>query len=525
MFRHRIVNHLNIYLLGLILLAVSLPLSKFITSVSIFILLGNWILEGEFKRKLNVLCNRVSILIFSSIVIVHVLWLFNTNEIQSGLHDIQIKLPLLALPLIIGTSKELTKKQLGLVLLFFIAAVTIASLIVTFIALGITQISVENIKGASIFIFHIRFSLMVDVAIFVSGFYIIDSKYSTLSWNFRIALIPISLWLIVFLIIFQTLTGILIFFVVGYFLVVRRVFFIKGYIKRYLLFGLLIGLIPGAIILINNELKGYYEVEEIYPDSLKSYTVNNNIYYHDPSREDIENGKYVWLYVCEKEMKKEWNNRSDLNYDGYDLKGQEIKFTLIRYLTSLGLNKDSIGIWSLSDSDINNIENGMGNHIYSNKFSIKALIYRIIWEFDRYKMGYNPSGNSLTQRIEYWKTGLDLVKDNFWKGVGTGDLQSAFDTQYEKNESFLENAWRLRAHNQFLSFLIAFGIFGFIYCIFALIAPVIFEKKYTDLLFMVIFFVAFFSFLNEDTLETHIGATFFAFFYSLLLFGRKYSVK
>ncbi|NQU81937.1 MAG: hypothetical protein HQ543_10495, partial [Bacteroidetes bacterium] len=177
MFNHRIINHLNIYFLGLILIAVSLPLSKFVLSVSIFILLGNWILEGEFKKKLNILKSRRSVLIFSLIVIIHIIWLLKTGDIHSGLHDIQIKLPLLALPLIIGTSRGLEKKQVSIILLFFITAVTIASLIIAFIFFGFSGIAVDNIKEASVFISHIRFSLMVNIAIFIFALFVFDNPY------------------------------------------------------------------------------------------------------------------------------------------------------------------------------------------------------------------------------------------------------------------------------------------------------------------------------------------------------------
>jgi len=320
---------------------------------------------------------------------------------------------------------------------------------------------------------------------------------------------------------FQTLTGIMIFTIIGYFLVMRFVYRIKNHVIRYLLFVLLIGIIPASLGLIHLEVVKFYDVEEIKPDSLVLYTSNNNIYHHDLNREEIENGKYVWIYVCEDEIREEWNKRSELNYSGYDLKGQEIKYTLVRFLTSKGLRKDSAAIWKLSDNDVHNIEKGIANYIYSDKFSAKALIYRIIWEFDHYSKGLNPSGHSLTQRIEYWKTGLKLVRNNFWLGVGTGDLQIAFDKQYDDDNSILDQDWRLRAHNQFLSFFIAFGVFGFFYCVFALFAPVVLEKKYNDAIFMIIFIIGVLSFLNEDTLETHIGASFFAFFYALLLFGLK----
>ncbi len=512
---------MNIYFLGLILLAVSLPLSKFVLSVSIFILLGNWILEGEFKRKINILKNRSSVLIISSIVIIHIIWLFKTGDIQSGLHDIQIKSPLLALPLIIGTSRGLDKKQISIILSFFIAAVTVASLILAFIFFGFSGIAVDNIKEASVFISHIRFALMVNVAIFILALFVFDNPYYNPSVIVRIIFIITLLWLIVFLVLFQTLTGIVIFSVIGYFMVMRSVLIIKNLIFRYFLFVILICIVPASLVLIHGEVIKYYDVEEVIPDSLALYSSNNNIYHHDLSRKEIENGKYVWIYVCEDEIREEWNKRSELNFSGYDLKGHEIKYTLVRFLTSRGLRKDSAAIWLLSDNDVRNIEKGIANYIYSDKFSAKALIYRIIWEFDRYSKGLNPSGHSITQRIEYWKTGLELVRKNFWFGVGTGDLQMAFDKQYEDDNSVLDPDWRLRAHNQFLSFFIAFGVFGFLYCVFALFAPVVFEKKYCDAIFAIVFFISILSFLNEDTLETHTGATFFAFFYALLLFGLK----
>lgn len=521
MFNHRIINHSNIYFSGLIILAVSLPLSKFALSVSIFILLGNWILEGEFRKKINIFRYKGSILIISSIVIIHIIWLLNTSDLHTGLHDIQIKSPLLALPLIIGTSIGLNNKQIRTIFLFFIAAVTVASLIITYIFFGFAGVEVADIKEASVFVSHIRFSLMVNVAIFVLALFIFNNPYCVPSRSEKIILLITLLWLIVFLVLFQTLTGIVIFIVIGYFLVMKSILAIKNFIITYSLIVPLIIIPLASIAIIHQEVVKYYDVEEIIPDSLAVFTVNNGVYNHDIGREEIENGKFVWIYVCEDEIRKEWNNKSEFKYDTYDLKGQEIRYTLVRYLTSKGLKKDSAAVWDLSDNDIRNIEKGIANYIYSNKFSAKSFIYRIIWEFDRYRKGLNPSGHSITQRIEFWKTGLELVKQNFWFGVGTGDLQGAFDDQYEKNDSVLDPEWRLRAHNQFLTFFIAFGVFGFLYCTFALFAPVVFEKKHHDLFFMTLFSIGVLSFLNEDTLETHVGAAFFAFFYALLLFGLK----
>jgi len=119
MLRHKILNHKNLYLAGLILLGICLPLSKFGMSVGILLLLGNWILEMEFRRKFTVLWSRKSLFLFISILLIHVIWLINTTDFQYALKDIRIKLPLVALPLVMGTTKPLTANQLKIIILSF----------------------------------------------------------------------------------------------------------------------------------------------------------------------------------------------------------------------------------------------------------------------------------------------------------------------------------------------------------------------------------------------------------------------
>ena len=48
---------------------------------------------------------------------------------------------------------------------------------------------------------------------------------------------------------------------------------------------------------------------------------------------------------------------------------------------------------------------------------------------------------------------------------------------------------------------------------------------FKDFYFSIFFFIMIVSMLSDDTIETQAGATMFAFFYSLLLFGRKVGDK
>ena len=89
-------------------------------------------------------------------------------------------------------------------------------------------------------------------------------------------------------------------------------------------------------------------------------------------------------------------------------------------------------------------------------------------------------------------------------------------------KKLLENKWRRRAHDQFLTFLISFGIPGLLICLFSLIAPLFMKNRQRSFLATVFFILMLLSMLNEDTLETSAGASFVAFFYSLFIFGPDY---
>ena len=189
-------------------------------------------------------------------------------------------------------------------------------------------------------------------------------------------------------------------------------------------------------------------------------------------------------------------------------------------MTSRGFRKDSVGVSKLTLPDIKYIEQGITNFKYWHGSGLEYQLYQVIWQVDVYRKGGMSSGHSVTHSIEFLKTAFQLISTHFWFGVGTGDVQKAFDAQYEENDSPLTARWRLRAHNQFVTFFISFGIIGFLYSVFAFLYPLFYEKRLNDYWFMMFLAIAFLSMLNEDTIETHAGVTFFSYFYSLFLFAR-----
>ena len=141
--------------------------------------------------------------------------------------------------------------------------------------------------------------------------------------------------------------------------------------------------------------------------------------------------------------------------------------------------------------------------------------------YEVYKQTGNPSGSSLMQRLEYMRASLNIIKDNLMFGVGTGDLEDAFNEQFTDMNSALESQYRYHAHNQFLGICVALGLVGFVLFIVGLFYPPIVLSGFKDYYFGIFFIIMVISMFSDDTLETQAGVTLFAFFYSLLLFGRK----
>ena len=254
-------------------------------------------------------------------------------------------------------------------------------------------------------------------------------------------------------------------------------------------------------------------------EDLETHTIKGNKYDHYVNEYEYENGHRVWVYIAEDELKTEWNKASPIRYDSIDLKGQALRNTLIRYMSSRGLRKDSVGFSKLSPEDIHMVEKGYASYLYKKKLALYPRIYEILWGIEHYRLTGDPSGQSISQRIEYLKVGKNIARRFFWLGTGTGDLRIEFQKQYEMDHSLLKPEWRHRAHNQFLTFQISFGIFGVLWIVFSLFAPVLINKRYKSFLLIIFFTVCILSMLNEDTLETHVGVTFFSFFYSFFLFA------
>ncbi len=519
----QIITHKNIFFFGLILLAVSLPLSIFGTSMAEILLLLNWFIERKYKEKFQKWSDRPALWFITALFALHLLGLLYSTDYAYAFHDLRIKLPVLLLPLIIGTSEGLEKVRLRSILLLFCLATMISGFISFLVFLHVIPIPYYDIREISIFVSHIRLSLMVCFAVFILLYYLFSpDREIRLIGTMRILAFLSVLWLIFFMLVLKSFTGIVIFLLIS---LMQGWYFagkMKDVVPRFILrvFVLIIPLLVAAWI--SSSISRFYSADKIRFSQLDKTTVKGNVYFNDTLSQAKENGHYVWLYVCEKELKACWNRRSDIHYSGHDKMGQELRFTLIRYLTSKGLRKDCEGVNALSEKDVHAIEDGVANYIYLDNYSLYPRVYQIIWEIDGYFRGDNPGGHSIAQRLAYLKAAGSIIRHHFIIGVGTGDVQEAFDQYYDSHDSKLNEKYRRRAHNQYVTFFVTFGIVGFVVAMWAFFVPVFYERKWHDYLFIIFFMIGLLSMLNEDTLETQTGVSFFMFFYALLLFGRRH---
>ncbi len=508
----------RIYLAALCLIALSLPLSEFALSLGIILAVLNWLIIGDHRRQFRRLKQRSSLWWLMLVYLVHLAGMIYSADLAYGLHDLRIKLPLLFLPLVVGTSSPLSRKQFSMVLWFFIAGVFLGTLASLWTLTGSRVDGLSDIRESSVFISHIRFALLLNLAVFILAFETAGNR-SAPGWVHLTRLV-LLLWFVTWILVLKSLTGWVVLALVSLVFGLRWVFRMSALIPRLFvsMFILTVFLLSASVLV--NSIARFTYTDELDPLQLEAVTASGNPYYHDPGNRQVENGHYTWIYISEKELAAGWNRISRIPYDSLDGKGQELRFTLIRYLSSLGLRKDSAGLAALRPEDIRAIEQGTTNVIFLNKWSLYPRLYELMWEIDVYLKGGNPSGHSVTQRLEYWKTALHIFQQHPFIGVGTGDVQQAFDRQYELDHSLLSPEWRLRAHNQYFTFLLTFGIAGFviIFGSFAIFAWK--EMKAWDPYSVAFLLIAGLSMLNEDTLETHTGVSFFAFFLSLFLLAR-----
>lgn len=511
------IAHRNFFLLGLAVLLCGLCWSNFLMSLGQFILLGNWILEFQFKQKWSDFKSTQLLHPIVALFLLHAIGLLWSTDLDYGIKDLTTKLPLLSIPIILATTKQLEVNEWkGLLNVYWISSfiITLVSLM-KFLAIGFDP--VVDKRELSVYISHIRYGLnLAFLVVLLLYFKKIYNKQFT-----RVLLYLSAVWFIIALGLFELITGLICLLIAAILRLSVFVFKKKNSLYKKLGFlSIFIFLIFFIAVQFNSIYKDYHTPVNLSFDQydLKKTTENGNKYIHKLNSQK-ENGVLIYHYFAYAELKREWEKSSDLEYTAKDKKGNPLYYTLLRYMSSKGLKKDSLGFSKLSENEIRAIENGIANAYYLKHNPIQNRIYQTIYEFDQWKTHGAINGYSLIMRFEYWKTAWNIIKEHAVFGVGTGDVKQKMNAQYVIDDSKLEEKFRKRAHNQFLTFWLALGLPGLIVFLLLLVYPL--AKLNQPLLYALYMVILAISCFMEDTYETQAGITFSVLFYALILFSLK----
>jgi hypothetical protein len=492
----------QLFIFAAIAFAVGLSTSKVILSISSMLLVLAVFLKGDLRSlRTKIRANDVLILLLLYLLL-HVVALLWTSDFSYASNDLKTKLTLLIVP-VAFTIYPLEKTTLNRILFFFVTGVVVTSAVNVlswYHVLGKKQYT--DIRELSLFGSHIRYGILVAMATGICFFSIKKAGTSV-----RLFLVTLFAWFSYYTYFSQIVSGMLALITA----IVGLIFWFAYQKSKILAFSTLI-LPIGLMFLAVISLQRSNQIGDLSRfKTLPSVTANGNPYTHNMEPGTFIDGKPFLAFLCEKELRQSWNKVSNLSYDGKDRKGQLIKFTLMRFMTDLNVRKDSVGFQKLNKGDISLIEKG----IASREEGEGGLWAR--WNGVKFQLQNNidPNGHSMLQRIEYWKTAWKIIQKNYLIGVGTGDVQQAFDWQYAQDNSRLLPEYRLRAHNTYLTSWISFGIFGLFVLLWMILSFLGSSLRHTSPLAFLFMLVAASTFLLEDTLETQMGASFFAFFFGL----------
>lgn len=499
----------------LALTAISLTLSPFLMGASQFFIMAVWLFTGDpIKTKFQRFCHNRIALAICALYVMHLVGLIYTTDFAYAFKDLRVKLPLLILPLVLSSVKPVEKKLVDLLLLIYVVSVFIA----TCLSFGTyLQHNYDNIRDISHHISHIRLCLNIVMALGIVGYYLFTRNEK---WWQRLLQLFLILWFAFQLHIFESLSGyIALAGLIGATLLFIYFTKVKSTIWKVVGLAIIIALPTIAGIMLYRTVAPMLARPQVDFAKLDNKTALGNDYWHDTVCFPAENGRYVGLYFCRTEMREAWNQRSSLDYDGLTLNGENLEATLARYLTSKDLRKDAAGVATLDEQDLRNVEQGVANYENWSHPGLYSRLSETAFEYNQYRTYNNPNGGSLSQRIEYTKASLHLIKKHPVVGVGTGDIPNAYRQAYDELQSPLEPQYRNKAHNQYLSITVGFGIIGLLIFLVSLLFPYCSLKRNRTYLYTVFLAIALLSMLPEDTIETQAGVMWFAFFNSLCIFA------
>jgi len=120
-------------------------------------------------------------------------------------------------------------------------------------------------------------------------------------------------------------------------------------------------------------------------------------------------------------------------------------------------------------------------------------------------------------RLWLWKSGIEVYKENYLWGVGTGDTKLEMKSKYHQYNLSIAEEKGYNLHNQYLESALKLGIFGVLILLFWLVSTLIYAITTKNFLLFFLMLIVSVHFMFESMMNSIAGVSFFMFFYSLLI--------
>ncbi len=137
-----------------------------------------------------------------------------------------------------------------------------------------------------------------------------------------------------------------------------------------------------------------------------------------------------------------------------------------------------------------------------------------------------PWTSSSAIRIAIWKSSVEIMEDNFFTGVGTGDTQDELVKMYNKNNYIFDKEYRHHnAHNQFIQTMLTIGVVGLLLLLG--IFMVSFWQAWQQRSYFYMTFLVYIALncLTESLLQRQKGIVFFSLINFLIFFYLDYQTR
>ena len=198
------VVHYYVHLFVLCLFTIGVVCSKFLMSMGILIGILNLIFEGNYIAYFSNIRSNKFFIAVSVFYVLHLLGMFWTSDLLSGLDDLKSKATLVLVPFIVIARPLVLRKSYKQIVLIFLISMFITSLI-NFIVYHFFESAFDfkDARDMSLFNSHIRYAVMVAFTLPLLYDLYLDSK------KIRFFLFFMGIWFLFYTFSSQVLTGVI----------------------------------------------------------------------------------------------------------------------------------------------------------------------------------------------------------------------------------------------------------------------------------------------------------------------------